>query len=94
MYLLNYMIPCTNKSIFGVDCMGCGTQRSLYLLVNGNFIAAFKMFPPIFTTILLFLFIGLHFIDKSRNYHKMIILFAIINGLFTIVSYFYKQLQF
>jgi Protein of unknown function (DUF2752) len=86
----DYMIPCMNKSLFGLDCLGCGTQRALMLVLNGEFIKAFQMFPAIYTTILFFSFLGLNFIDKSRNYHKMIIILAITNAIIMIVSYFYK----
>jgi hypothetical protein len=85
-----YMIPCMNKKLFGVECMGCGTQRSLVLLFQGDFIGAFKMFPPIYTTIFLFFFIFLHFVDKSRNYQKIIISLAILNAIIMVVAYFYK----
>ena len=85
-----YMIPCMNKKLFGVECMGCGTQRAIWLLLQGDFIGAFKMFPAIYTTVLLFFFIGLHFIDKSRNYRKIIISLAIVNAVIMIIAYFYK----
>lgn len=90
----DYMLPCMNKSLFGVDCMGCGTQRALILLSKGEFKEAFYMFPAIYTTILLFLFLGLHFIDKSRNYHKLIVPMAILNAVIMVISYIYKQTNF
>lgn len=88
-----YMIPCMNKKLFGVECLGCGTQRSFWLLVQGDFVGAFKMFPAIYTTILLFAFIGLHFIDKTRNYQRIIIGLAISNAIIMVVSYFYKLIH-
>jgi hypothetical protein len=87
----DYMIPCMNKKLFGVECFGCGTQRSLLLLIHGDFAGAFAMFPAIYTTILFFAVVGLHFIDKSRNYNKLIVSLAIINAVIMIVSYFYKH---
>lgn len=90
MDLEKYMIRCMNKKLTGVDCMGCGTQRAFVLFLQGDFAEAFYMFPAIFTTIPLFLFIALHFIDKNRNYQKLIIGFAIANALIMIISYFYK----
>lgn len=84
------MIPCINKKLFGYECLGCGTQRALVLLFKGEFNAAFHMFPAIFTTILFFAVLGLHFIDKSRNYHKVIISLAIINAVIMIISYIFK----
>lgn len=89
-----YMIPCMHKKLFGVDCMGCGTQRAGYMVLQGNFVDAFKMFPAIYTTILLFVFIFLHFIDKKRKYHKIIIFLAILNAVIMVFSYIYKQIYF
>ncbi|MBU7569964.1 MAG: DUF2752 domain-containing protein [Flavobacterium sp.] len=85
-----YMIPCMNKKIFGVDCLGCGTQRALGLIFKGEFVDAFHMFPAIYTTILFFMVLGLNFIDKARNYHKAIISLAIINAVIMVISYIYK----
>ena len=85
-----YMLPCMNKKLLGIECFGCGTQRSFLLLIKGDFVGAFNMFPAIFTTVLFFLVLALHFIDKSRNYQKAIISLAIINAIIMVVSYFYR----
>jgi len=84
------MLPCFSKSLFGIDCPGCGAQRSLLLLLNGEYIHAFKMFPAIYTTLFFFFFLGLHLIDRTRNYSKIVIAFAIGNAVIMIVSYIYK----
>lgn len=86
-----YMIPCFSKSLFGVECLGCGTQRSLLLLFQGEFVAAFKMFPAIYTTLCFFGFLFLHLLDKSRNYSKIVISLAIINAIVMIVAYYFKH---
>ena len=88
------MLPCLNKKLFGIDCFGCGTQRSLMLLYQGDFIGAFHMFPAIYTTVLLFGCIGLHCVDKSRNYQKVITGIAILNALIMVSAYFYKLTHF
>ena len=85
------MIPCINKKLFGVECLGCGTQRALLLIFKGDFSGAFHLFPAIYTTILFFGILSLHFIDKTRNYHKIIIGLAISNAVIMIVSYIYKM---
>ena len=88
------MIPCMNKQLFGVDCMGCGTQRALLLVLNGDFAKAFHLFPAIYTTLLFFGVLALHFLDKSRNYNKLVIALAIVNASIMIVSYLYKMTTF
>jgi len=42
------MLPCLNKKLFGVDCMGCGLQRAIALIFQGEFVAAFQMYPAAF----------------------------------------------
>ncbi|MBF6608873.1 MAG: DUF2752 domain-containing protein [Flavobacterium sp.] len=88
------MFPCLSKSLFGMECLGCGTQRAFILVLTGDFGAAFKMFPAIYTTLFLFLFIILNFIDRARNYHKLIVSFAIVNATIMIISYIYKNILF
>jgi hypothetical protein len=85
-----YMLPCLNKKLFGVECFGCGMQRAFLLVAKGDFIGAFHLFPALYTTLVLLACIGLHFVDKSRNYHKAIISMAILNGVILVVSYIFK----
>jgi len=85
-----YMLPCLNKSIFGVDCMGCGIQRSVILLYKGEFVAAFQMYPAIYTLILLFSFIVLNYFKKFKSGTKIITILAILNVVIIITSYLLK----
>ncbi|MEM9000510.1 MAG: DUF2752 domain-containing protein [Bacteroidota bacterium] len=52
-----YMLPCLSKQVLGFECPGCGLQRSVHLLFQGEFLTAFKMYPAIYTLILLFCFL-------------------------------------
>lgn len=88
------MLPCLSKKLFGIDCFGCGIQRSLALLLQGEFKAAFYMYPAIYTMLLFFVFIGISLIDKSRNYHKIIVTLGIITAFVMVFSYFYKLLYY
>lgn len=85
-----YMLPCTNKMLFGGDCMGCGIQRAIALLLEGEFVAAFYMYPAIYPLIVFLIVVGLNFVDKSRSYHKFIIIFGILTAVTMVVAYFYK----
>ncbi|WP_310378088.1 DUF2752 domain-containing protein [Flavobacterium sp.] len=80
-----------SKTLFGVECLGCGMQRAFLLLLQGEFIAAFKMYPAIYTTLLFLVMVCIQLLDKNKNYRKLIINLAIINGIFMITGYFYKH---
>jgi len=86
----HYMLPCLNKKLFGVDCMGCGLQRALSLIFQGEFVAAFQMYPAIYTLILLFLFIGLNIFFKFKNSNKVIAALALLTVATIITSYIIK----
>lgn len=85
------MIPCLSKTLFGIECLGCGFQRSFSLLLLGDFSGSFKMYPALLTTFLFLGILALNFIDTNRNYKKLIIVSAVLNGAFMIAGYFYKH---
>src|SRR5680860_131224 len=73
-FLINvkdYMLPCMTKQFLGFDCPGCGLQRSIVFLLQGDFVAAFKMYPAIYPMVLLFSFIGLKHIVSIRFENKI-----------------------
>jgi hypothetical protein len=84
------MLPCGNKILFGIDCLGCGTQRA-FANRERQFHRSVLSIPAIYTTILFFGFLALHFLDKSRNYQRIVIGLAITNAAIMIVSYFIKM---
>ena len=85
-----HMLPCMNKQLFGVECQGCGTQRAIAFLLEGEFYEAFKIFPAIYTLGLFFILLGLHLLYKKRNYAKLVIASAILNGAVILIAYFIK----
>lgn len=85
-----YMLPCWSKKYFGLECMGCGSQRALFMVFKGDFMDAFVMFPAIYTTLLFIIVVGLNFIDRARNYHKLIIFSAIINAMVMVGAFLFK----
>ena len=86
-----FMLPCLTKKIFGIDCPGCGMQRSVLLMMKGEFSAAFQMYPAIFTLVILVVFSAIHLKLKFRNGHSIILILFIINIIIILTSYIYKQ---
>ncbi len=84
------MLPCLNKKLLGVECMGCGIQRSIALIFEGEFVAAFQIYPAIYSLITLFLFIGLNIFFKFKNSNKIIGALAILTVATIITSYIIK----
>ena len=71
------MLECSWKSHFGVECFGCGFQRSFVLLMEGNFSESIVLFPATIPILLLFVYTGAHLIFKYKNgARNIIILFS------------------
>ena len=85
-----FMLPCLNKKLFGIDCMGCGMQRSVALIFQGEFTAAFNMYPAIYTLILLFAVIAVNTFINFKYASKIILILAILNGLIIISNFILK----
>lgn len=89
-----YMLPCLSKKVFGLDCFGCGMQRSLVFLIQGDFSAAFHMYPAIFTLVVLFAVIGINAIRNFKYAGKLIYFLAILNAVIIIAGYYFKHFNF
>lgn len=85
-----YMLPCLNKKLLGIDCMGCGMQRSLSLILQGEFTAAFHMYPAIYTLIALFGVVVINYFINFKHAYKIIITLAITNAIIIIGSFILK----
>ncbi len=87
----NYMLPCMFKEFFGMDCIGCGFQRALDLLLHGEFINAFYMFPAIYSTLFFFASGAYYLVFPNPKNSKIVVFFAISNAIIMIASYVYKM---
>jgi hypothetical protein len=91
-WLQNHLIPCPFKYLTGIDCPGCGFQRSIVALIQGNLHASLTLYPP---TIPLLLFFAYGIADKyfKLDNSKSIVkktLFMIVGGII-LTSYCIKM---
>lgn len=90
MNLTHYMIPCLFKKFFGFDCPGCGGQRALLYLFEGDFGKAFLIYPAIYP---LLIFAGLvlgNAFFPFKHYSKLAAIFSILSVGAILSNYFYK----
>jgi hypothetical protein len=87
----DFMLPCPIKKVFGVECLGCGSQRAIVMVFEGRFSEAFHLFPAVYTLLIFFGFLVLNIFDKKRNYGNILIFLAVINLIIMIISYFFKH---
>lgn len=88
--LEDYMLPCLWKQTLNIDCMGCGMQRSISLILKGDFISAFWMYPAIYTLIFMFAFLLLHLKFQFKNGHRIILALFLLNISIIVTSFILK----
>ena len=86
----DFMLPCLNKTLFGIDCLGCGIQRSISLIFQGQFVAAYKMYPAIFTLFILAVFLIFNLFIKFKHDYKIKMGLIILNVIIVVISYLFK----
>jgi hypothetical protein len=86
----DFMLPCLNKTLFGIDCLGCGIQRSISLIFQGQFVAAYKMYPAIFTLFVLAIFLIFNLFIKFKHDYKIKMGLIILNVILVVISYLFK----
>jgi len=89
----DYMIPCLTKKLLDIECFGCGLQRSVVLLFQGEFTQAFYMYPAIYTLIPLFLLFLVNTFFKIKYANKLISSLAIISIAIIIINFIIKLIN-
>jgi hypothetical protein len=86
----DYMLPCLTKKYLGFDCFGCGMQRAAAFLFNGEFVAAFKMYPAIYPLILLVLFLLLNMFISFKHSERIKIILILVTIVFIVGNFILK----
>jgi hypothetical protein len=93
MNIEEYMLPCINQSLFGVDCTGCGAQRAAVLLFSGEFSKAFAMYPAIYSLVILLVFLVFNLFIKFKFDYQIKIGLIIFNAVIIGGAYIFKMIH-
>ncbi|MGZ3873734.1 MAG: DUF2752 domain-containing protein [Mucilaginibacter sp.] len=91
-WLQNHLLPCPFKYLTGIDCPGCGFQRALIALAQGNFHKSLALYPAALPLLLFFIYGAgdkLLKLDTSKNTIKKTLFVTV--GCIILVSYGVKM---
>lgn len=90
-WLQNHLLPCPFKYLTGIDCPGCGFQRSVIALIQGNLHQSLHLYPA---AIPLLTFFAYGVADKRFNLDTQKNVLkktgAVLLGVLILSSYFIK----
>ena len=89
-WLRAHAISCPSKLIFHMDCPGCGMQRSIFALLEGNLMESLRLYPATIPIFSLLLYTVLHLKFGFRSGALVIKWGYIACLLIIVVFYIYK----
>lgn len=90
-WLESHLMPCFFKYYIGIDCPGCGMQRSFILLLKGQLIESIKMYPALLPILGMISLLALHIIFKFKQGANILKLNFIFTTLLIIGNYIFKN---
>ncbi|RZK74611.1 MAG: DUF2752 domain-containing protein [Pedobacter sp.] len=85
-----HLLSCPFKAHTGVDCPGCGFQRSIIALIQGDVQGAFGHYPPSIPIAALVVFVPLHLKFDFKNGAMAIKLMYATIAIVIVLNYIYK----
>ena len=89
-WLNHHLLTCPSKHFFHFDCPGCGLQRSLLALLEGDPVKSFQLYPATIPILFCLIFTALHLIFKFKHGALIIKSAYIFTSFIIVISYVYK----
>ena len=89
-WLESHMMPCFYKQISGIDCPGCGMQRSFVFLLRGDLLASIRAYPALLPIFFTLTFTFLHLFFNFKNGAVIIKYSFIISSIIILTNYILK----
>jgi hypothetical protein len=84
------MLDCYWKYYLGIECPGCGFQRSFVSLIQGNIYESLILFPATIPLLSTFLLVAFHLKFKFKNGAKAITYLFASSAIIMVVSFVVK----
>jgi hypothetical protein len=85
-----HLLTCPSKYFFHIDCPGCGLQRSLIALLEGDLRKSLELYPATILILFCLIFTALHLKFNFRR-GALVIRWSFVLTVATIaISYLYK----
>ncbi len=85
------MVECHWKSKLGIECFGCGFQRSMMALFKGNLIESIVIFPATIPLFITLIYTFLHLWFKFKNGARNIVVLFSLTAFLIVLNFILKR---
>jgi hypothetical protein len=89
-WLKVHLLTCPSKYFFHLDCPGCGLQRSMIALLEGDLGKSFQLYPASIPILFCLIFTVLHIKFDFKQGAFIIKTAYLFSTLIIVIFYFYK----
>jgi hypothetical protein len=89
-WLESHQSTCSFREMTGIECPGCGLQRSILALLRGDLAGSILQFPALLPLAAMFLFLGIHLVFKLKHGALILKIFYIGNISLIVLNYVCK----
>jgi hypothetical protein len=90
LWITDHLLPCAYKTIFGIDCPVCGSQRAFVEMLKGNLAKSFFIYPPLVPVLLLIVIGVLHVLNKDLIKAQLLKSYALFVLVVVLINYIIK----
>ncbi|HKL37898.1 MAG TPA: DUF2752 domain-containing protein [Bacteroidales bacterium] len=92
-WLEAHLQPCVYKQNLGIECLGCGFQRSLIALLKGNIWESILLYPGLLPMLVLFAFLILHLIFHFKKGAAILKYIFLTDAAIIVTNYIIQTIQ-
>lgn len=89
-WLGRHLLDCPVKKLTGIDCPGCGMQRSILSLLRFDLAGSWRVYPPGIFICATVVFLVLHLFFRFRQGAFILKLLYIVSAIAIVANYTYK----
>jgi hypothetical protein len=89
-WLSNHLLTCPMKAATGIDCPGCGMQRAILKLLQGDIEGSIQMNPSALPIMFMLIFLALHLKFQFKHGARIITILFILSSAIIVVNYILK----
>jgi hypothetical protein len=89
-WLEAHMGTCAFREHTGIECPGCGMQRSIIALLKGDLLESFLLFPALLPLLGMFVFLAVHLVFKLKHGALVLQILYITNTALILGDFIYK----
>ncbi|MEO1054783.1 MAG: DUF2752 domain-containing protein [Bacteroidota bacterium] len=90
-WLEQHMLSCPYKNALGIDCPGCGMQRSFIALLKGDFAESFHLYPALIPIMVTIVVLIIHLKMKLKNGARLVKYAYMFSISVVLIHYTYKM---